>query len=187
MPVDQESSDSQPSGGGSSSIFGGAKPVDTTKKEREIEEKLATKVVDLGKNRSRTTSERSATSEEDKEKESSSRPAPSKPSAASIFGGAKPVDTTKREKEIEEKLKKLEVSPESSGASSGDKQKEKARSGADRNRSGGDQNRRRDDRDRDRDRDRRDHKNDRKSDRSPPPIKKIEEAEPPVSLTQLNA
>merc|ERR1711970_1384210 len=35
-----------------------------------------------------------------------------KPSAASIFGGAKPVDTTQREKEIEEKLSKLEVKPD---------------------------------------------------------------------------
>ncbi len=37
-----------PRAGGSSSIFGGTKPVDTTKKEREIDEKLVTKVVDLG-------------------------------------------------------------------------------------------------------------------------------------------
>ncbi len=33
-------------------ILVGVKPVDTTKKEWEIEEKLTTKVVDLGKNRS---------------------------------------------------------------------------------------------------------------------------------------
>merc|ERR1719225_1301889 len=33
-----------------------------------------------------------------------------KPSAASIFGGAKPVDTTQREKEIEEKLSKMSAS-----------------------------------------------------------------------------
>lgn len=65
-----------------SSIFGGAKPVDTTKKEREIEEKLKT------------------TSIEPEEEE------PPKPSAASIFGGAKPVDTAAREREIEEKLLK---------------------------------------------------------------------------------
>eukprot|EP00094_Tigriopus_californicus_P012433 TCALIF_12018-PA protein Name:"Similar to Eif4b Eukaryotic translation initiation factor 4B (Mus musculus)" AED:0.06 eAED:0.06 QI:0/0.5/0.61/0.76/0.41/0.53/13/359/661 len=65
-----------------SSIFGGAKPVDTTKKEREIEEKLKT------------------TTLEPEEEE------PPKPSAASIFGGAKPVDTAAREREIEEKLLK---------------------------------------------------------------------------------
>jgi hypothetical protein len=33
--------------------------------------------------------------------------------SSSIFGGAKPVDTTKREKEIEEKLKKPEPKYES--------------------------------------------------------------------------
>merc|ERR1719288_609639 len=33
-----------------------------------------------------------------------------KPSAASIFGSAKPVDTTQREKEVEEKLSKLSAS-----------------------------------------------------------------------------
>merc|ERR1719330_2221650 len=36
-----------------------------------------------------------------------------KPSAASIFGSAKPVDTTQREKEIEEKLSKMSTSEES--------------------------------------------------------------------------
>ena len=38
-----------------------------------------------------------------------------KPSAASIFGGAKPVDTTAREKEIEQKLNKLSVGGEEEG------------------------------------------------------------------------
>merc|ERR1712086_670905 len=32
-----------------------------------------------------------------------------KPSSASIFGGAKPVDTTQREKEMEDKLSKMTV------------------------------------------------------------------------------
>ena len=73
-----------------SAIFGGAKPVDTSAKEREIEEKLQKQ------NRSRTTSERSSDD-------------PEKP-VKSIFGGAKPVDTTKREREIEEKLRKTSVS-----------------------------------------------------------------------------
>ena len=72
-----------------SAIFGGAKPVDTSAKEREIEEKLQKQ------NRSRTTSERSSDD-------------PEKP-VKSIFGGAKPVDTTKREREIEEKLRKTSV------------------------------------------------------------------------------
>merc|ERR1719427_2206336 len=35
-----------------------------------------------------------------------------KPSAASIFGGAKPVDTSQREKEIESKLEKMTVKKE---------------------------------------------------------------------------
>ena len=42
----------------SSSIFGGAKPVDTAKKEREIEEKLQKQHEEV-KSRSRTQSERS--------------------------------------------------------------------------------------------------------------------------------
>jgi len=77
-------------GSSQSSIFGGAKPVDTVKKEKEIEEKLLKE-------------------KEEKERalEESKR---NKPSAASIFGGAKPVDTTQREKEIEDKLSKMSVS-----------------------------------------------------------------------------
>merc|ERR1712142_340668 len=60
------------------------------KKEKEIEEKLLKE-------------------KEEKERalEESKR---NKPSAASIFGGAKPVDTTQREKEIEDKLSKMSVS-----------------------------------------------------------------------------
>jgi len=81
----EESSSNQ-----SSSIFGGAKPVDTLKKEKEMEEKL---------------------NKEKEEKEKANEEAKkNKPSAASIFGGAKPVDTTQREKEIEEKLSKMSTS-----------------------------------------------------------------------------
>merc|ERR1719309_1532818 len=61
--------DESDSGATQSNIFGGAKPVDTVKKEKEIEEKLRA-AEEARKN---------------------------KPSAASIFGGAKPVDTTQRE------------------------------------------------------------------------------------------
>ena len=43
-----------------------------------------------------------------------------KPSAASIFGGAKPVDTTAREKEIEQKLNKLSVGGEEEGEKQGE-------------------------------------------------------------------
>ena len=82
-----------------SAIFGGAKPVDTTAKEREIEEKL--KATENAKNEGRTKklSERSSGDEER---------APAAPSK-NIFGNAKPVDTTKREREIEEKLRKVDV------------------------------------------------------------------------------
>merc|ERR1712168_1139223 len=82
--------DDAESGATQSNIFGGAKPVDTVKKEKEIEEKMQ------------------------KEKEEKERAAEearkNKPSAASIFGGAKPVDTTQREKEIEDKISKLTLS-----------------------------------------------------------------------------
>lgn len=67
----------------SSAIFGGAKPVDTAKKEQEIEEKLRAASL------SHQTTEQEA-------------PETSK---KAIFGDAKPVDTAKREMEIEEKLR----------------------------------------------------------------------------------
>ena len=86
-PVEDEGS------GASSSIFGGAKPVDTLKKEQEMEERMK---------------------KEKEEKEKALEEAKkNKPSAASIFGSAKPVDTTQREKEIEEKLSKMSTSEES--------------------------------------------------------------------------
>merc|ERR1711994_971864 len=85
-PVEDEGS------GASSSIFGGAKPVDTLKKEQEMEERMK---------------------KEKEEKEKALEEAKkNKPSTASIFGGAKPVDTTQREKEIEEKLSKMSASEE---------------------------------------------------------------------------
>merc|ERR1712223_1478751 len=85
-----------------SSIFGGAKPVDTAAKEREIEEKLDKQKPEKTQNRSRTTSERSDDSIEK----------PAQKSGNSIFGGARPVDTTKREREIEEKLRKTDINNE---------------------------------------------------------------------------
>merc|ERR1712179_838674 len=81
--------DESDSGATQSNIFGGAKPVDTVKKEKEIEEKLQ-----------REKEEKERAAEEARK---------NKPSAASIFGGAKPVDTTQREKEIEDKISKLTV------------------------------------------------------------------------------
>ena len=62
-----------------SSIFGGAKPVDTAAKEREIEEKLEKQKPEKTQNRSRTTSEKS---DESIEK-------PAQKSGNSIFGGAR--------------------------------------------------------------------------------------------------
>jgi len=76
-------------GAAQSSIFGGAKPVDTVKKEKEIEEKLQ-----------KEKEEKTRAQEEARK---------NKPSSASIFGGAKPVDTTQREKEMEDKLSKMTV------------------------------------------------------------------------------
>ncbi|KAK2703474.1 hypothetical protein QYM36_018068, partial [Artemia franciscana] len=64
-----------------SSIFGGAKPVDTLKRELQIEEKLKSRTI--------------------------SPPVEEKPKPkVDIFGGARPVDTLTREMEIEEKLRK---------------------------------------------------------------------------------
>ena len=71
----EEASDNKQDAPARSSIFGAAKPVDTTARERQIEEKVAKPV----------------------ETKPVSRP--------SVFGSAKPVDTYAREKEIEEKLK----------------------------------------------------------------------------------
>jgi len=108
----------------SSAIFGGAKPVDTAKKEREIEEKLQKQQEDV-KSRSRTQSERSERSGDENnksnEEEKSPQPHPEPPKKSSIFGDAKPVDTTKKEREIEAKLKTIEVND--------DVKKERPRSG----------------------------------------------------------
>ena len=70
-----------------SSIFGGAKPVDTATREKEIEERLL------------------------KEKEEVKSPK-EKAATSSIFGGAKPVDTAHREREIEERLRKSQEAEE---------------------------------------------------------------------------
>ena len=75
-----------------SSIFGGAKPVDTAKREKEIEEKLMKEQV---------------VEEERKETR--------KLQSVSIFGDAQPVDTAKREREIDEKLRERERLRESQG------------------------------------------------------------------------
>merc|ERR1719483_480154 len=68
-----------------SSIFGSAKPVDTSAREKEVMQPRV-KVVE-------------------EKKEKNSQP------SASPFGSAKPVDTSAREKEIEEKLNTMPVRP----------------------------------------------------------------------------
>lgn len=172
-----------------SSIFGGAKPVDTLKKEKEIEEKLQ---------------------KEKEEKEKAIEEAKkNKPSAASIFGGAKPVDTTQREKEIEEKLSKMSASEEKEDQPRAYRPPARRDDGDGRDdRRGGGSYRSRDDRDygrrdyrdnrgdrrdggsdrRSYDRDRRsesdqdDHSKDAKSKSPEPPVKKYEEPKPVVSF-----
>ena len=120
-----------------SAIFGGAKPVDTTAKEREIEEKLQKQAAENAKNNERTKklSERSSDNDDN-----------TAPAKRDIFGQARPVDTTKREREIEEKLKRVDVNED----------------------------------------DRPSHKSEPKKiekrpQRSPPPMKKADEAKAPVS------
>lgn len=118
VPLEQSSVSSS----GSSAIFGGAKPVDTAAKEREIEERLS---------RQKGTAEQRprSYSDEDPNTVSSSilpgktlenhvteisqnketkehRTKQSGASMATIFGDAKPVDTAAREREIEERLAK---------------------------------------------------------------------------------
>jgi len=197
-PRSKEAAAGDGSSNQSSSIFGGAKPVDTLKKEKEMEEKLK---------------------KEKEEKEKAIEEAKkNKPSAASIFGGAKPVDTTQREKEIEEKLSKMSASEDK------DDQPRAYRpparrddgDGRDDRRGGGGSYRSRDDRDygrrdhrddrdrRDGDRDRRDGGSERRSyerdgrseakeddprsspkSKSPePPVKKYEEPKPAPVVAQ---
>merc|ERR1712226_1549341 len=71
-------------------IFGGAKPVDTVQKEKEMDEKLA----------------------REKEEKEKAREEARKAPKSNPFGAAKPVDTLKKEQEIESKLSKLSVKPE---------------------------------------------------------------------------
>lgn len=78
--------ESEETSGQSSAIFGGAKPVDTAKKEREVEEKL-----EKAREQERKLSEGGEGSGETKK--------------SSVFGDAKPVDTSKRDNEIEERIR----------------------------------------------------------------------------------
>ena len=87
----------------SSSVFGGAKPVDTRAREQEVEENLRKMSVqkngeDRGDDRPSSRGSRSSVEKE-----------PQKPSSKDIFGAAKPVDTTARQQEIEERLRAKEA------------------------------------------------------------------------------
>ena len=103
------------SGGGGSNPFGSAKPVDTAKKEKEIEEKL-----DKGGKReypptrdgerrrdSKERGERSPSRDADRPpSREEDRPKKTGGAGSNPFGGAKPVDTARKEKEMGEKLDK---------------------------------------------------------------------------------
>lgn len=78
----------------SSSIFGGAKPIDTSKREQEMAEKLEAATI--------------------KESEP-----PKGATNADIFGSAKPVDTAAKEREIEEKLKRQQEEARERGDAEG--------------------------------------------------------------------
>ena len=105
------------------------------------------------KSRSRTVSEKSGESESShQETEIQQQP----PKKSSIFGDAKPVDTTKKEREIEEKLHKLDVT------NSNDKDRPRIHSTGPRIHP--------------------ESKKNNVGDRSPPLVKKIEEEKPPVSI-----
>ncbi|XP_040571964.1 uncharacterized protein [Lepeophtheirus salmonis] len=84
---------------GSSSIFGQAKPVDTYKKEKEIEDRLMIK------------------------KTAEPAPRPQRPSSSSIFGDAKPVDTSEKIKQVENRLMKLELEKGQLDEGEGEKKK----------------------------------------------------------------
>ena len=147
-----------------SAIFGGAKPVDTTRKEREIEEKLQLQKTEE-KSRSRTTSERSGGDDSGVENDGG-KADQGPPKKSSIFGDAKPVDSSKREREIEEKLKHVDIDddkkqqPRNSGPRIHSDSKPDHKKNNNPNRDGHD---------------------DKRSPRSPPPMKKMEDAKPPVS------
>ena len=87
-----------------SSIFGGAKPVDTTRKEKEIEDKLKSATIVEQQHHHQKQDDGPNHKKPQQHQGSSGGGASS--SSANIFGAAKPVDTTAREREIEERLRK---------------------------------------------------------------------------------
>ena len=113
------------------------------------------------KSRSRTVSEKSGESESSSHQETEIQQQQQQPpKKSSIFGDAKPVDTTKKEREIEEKLHKLDVT------NSNDKDRPRIHSTGPRIHP--------------------ESKKNNVGDRSPPLVKKIEEEKPPVSNFFLN-
>eukprot|EP00096_Caligus_rogercresseyi_P016504 TRINITY_DN91_c0_g1_i1.p1 TRINITY_DN91_c0_g1~~TRINITY_DN91_c0_g1_i1.p1 ORF type:complete len:520 (-),score=215.14 TRINITY_DN91_c0_g1_i1:467-2026(-) len=157
-------------GGGSASIFGEAKPVDTSKKEKEIEERILSKKADAP----------------------AVRP---KPSSSSIFGDAKPVDTTKKEKEIEERLMKMELEKGQLDEGEGEKKRRGppgGGGGGNRSGGGGSMNHRRDGggdsrRDYDRDGSSASDSRDKKDSRSPPPPPQDKEMPPSGSPSSIGS
>lgn len=87
----------------SPSIFGNAKPVDTTKREQQIEEKIHNQEKKVAVAPSVTAR------------------APQEPKRSNIFGAAKPVDTRNREKEIEQKMNNMRIDRSSARNSGSDK------------------------------------------------------------------
>jgi translation initiation factor 4B len=185
-PVDSPSGESS-----SASIFGAAKPVDTAKKEREIEEKLQQKREikrDIKReNRSRTTSEKSGSEDGGgQHAETGEKAAAASKARPSIFGQAKPVDTSKKEREIEEKLKKVEITKkiEITLERSSEKLAERSRNSSSGAATGIHS---------DQPVDRKEDPEDEQRVKSPQgektdiPMKKMEEAKPPVRTTFLNS
>merc|ERR1712226_44269 len=114
---EQAESRELPEGTNHPTIFGGAKPVDTAKKEAEIEQKLEgrqTRVRFMEMDSNHTDENKGNSSEQEKENGTNiqieNELNRSKPERASIFGSAKPVDTSAKEREIEEKIKKQTLS-----------------------------------------------------------------------------
>lgn len=95
------------------SIFGSAKPIDTATKEADVDQKLQERqtrvpTTDIASKQSNE-EEKVNSSEKEKDEQSKENGDMPKAEKPSIFGGAKPVDTSAREKEIEEKQKKQNV------------------------------------------------------------------------------
>jgi len=182
--------------------FGAAKAVDTSTREKEIEERLK-KQNDEKRNdsklprnvdrrskdddRSETRSlEGRAQSHDSSNRDDEERKPHIKKPASDPFGSAKPVDTTTREREIEEKLKKSR--PANTDNQNTGRRDHTGRGERNYDRRDDGRDRRRDDRrDGDRNQGSRDNRHDgrrhgneeSRKNKSPPPMKKIDETKAP--------